>query len=121
MKDSPGEGALSVLSLVPAHLTQRWPGVGLTSCIALQALLRVLQDLIFQTKLGIKLHQNAIQVFSCLEQASNMGNVFSPVLCYRKPQIIFGFGADSNVTLKNQEKKEDRIENFINLIGKTSV
>lgn len=76
-KDSPSEGALSVLSLLPAHQKQRWPGDGLTSCTAPQASLRVLQVLIFQTKPGIKLYQNAIQIFSFLEKASNMGNLLS--------------------------------------------
>lgn len=45
-------------------------------------------------------------VFSCPEQVSNIGKLFFPVLCYsfprvaRKPQIIFGFGADSNVAFQ---------------------
>lgn len=88
MKDSRSEGTMSVLSLLPAHQRQRWPGDGLTSCAALQASLRVLQDLLFQTKPGIKLHQNAIQIFSCLEKASNMGN-FLPLSYVRENLRLF--------------------------------
>lgn len=87
-KNSPSEGAMPVLSLLPGQQRQRWPRDGLTSCTALRASLRMLQDLIFQAKPGIKLHQMPYKSSAALSRPVTW-ETFFPCLMLQKTSDYF--------------------------------
>jgi len=99
MKDSPGEGARSVLSLpsstAETKMARCW--LGLAYCTS--GCIRGVARCHFPSKAWDKITSDDIPVFSCPEHASNIGKhfpCFMLQLSPRKPQIFGGFGADAS-------------------------